>query len=91
MAVLHRFVLLEAVGLHSRQRIALPFSADRFRFMGAALLPDVIDSAHLPPNGVILEVEPSEASSQVPAGFYKLPEEFARRDLKEITEWLLGC
>lgn len=91
MAILHRFVQLEAVGLHSRQRIPLAFSADRFRSMGAALLPSVTDSAHLPTDGVILEVEPSEASSQVPAGFYRLPEEFTRKGLEEISGWLLGC
>jgi len=90
LAVLHRFWQLEVAGLHSCQRIRLLLSADRFRSMGAAMLPNVSDSSHLPPNVLVLEVEPSQASSQVPAGFYKLPEDFAHKDLKEITDWLLG-
>ena len=91
MAVLHRIMQLEAVGLHSRQRLALPFSADRFAHMGASLLDDISDEGQLHPNAIFLEVEPSEASSAVRAGFYILPEEFLHRRLEEITDWLLGC
>jgi hypothetical protein len=91
MAILHRIVRREAVGLHSRQRIPLPFSADRFQAMGAFRLPLVTDDSQLPADGVVIEVEPSDASSTVPAGYYQLPAEFSQRDLKDILDWLLGC
>jgi hypothetical protein len=91
MAILHRIMKLEAVGLHSRQRVPLPFSADRFKSMGADRLPAVAKDSDLPAEGVYIEVSSTEASSSVPAGYYKLPAEFARRDLEEIVAWLTGC
>lgn len=91
MAILHRFVRLEAVGLHSRQRVPLPFSADRFQCMGALRMPGVTDDSQLPADGVVIEVEASDASSKVPAGYYKLPAEFSHKSLNEIIDWLTGC
>lgn len=90
LAVLHRFFQIELAGLHSFQRLRLFLSADRFRSIGAAMLPNVSDSSHVPTNMLVLEVQPSDANAQVPAGFYRLPEEFGQRSLKEVADWLVG-
>jgi len=91
MAILHRVMAKEFLGFHSRQRIGLPFNVDHFRHMGAQRLPAVMDEGHLPANCTVLEVEPSEASSQVPAGFYRLPNAFTERNLEEIVSLLVSC
>ena len=91
MAILHRLVAMESIGFHSRQRLGLPFNVDHFRHLGAKRLSTVKDEGHLPANSTVLEVEPSEGNSQVPAGFYELPGAFSEKKLEEIAIWLVSC